>query len=190
MEQYRRMIQWSVDTLIDPAPMIADQKLRMQQASKELRFEIAAKIKSFADELSQLGRGPFRNVRRMEDFAFLSLQHGPRPATAKVFLITPGRIEEILGVSGVSESIDAATVLRYALAISSERSGQQMDESGAERIGIVSQHLFTARSKHGAFLPMQTIAEKPVTTAWRDLQKQAREDETDGEGIVKELQSI
>jgi len=70
----------------------------MQAAAKELRFESAAKIKSYIDSIGTLGKGDLRHFRRLRDFNFLSLQHGPRDGRAKAFLITPGAIEEIAGV--------------------------------------------------------------------------------------------
>ena len=57
MEQYHRMIQHSVDTLADPAPAVREQESRMRAAAADLHFESAAKIKAFADQLSQLGKG-------------------------------------------------------------------------------------------------------------------------------------
>lgn len=190
MDQYRRMIDWSVRTAIDPTPMVREEERRMQQAAAELRFESAARIKAFVEELKQLGKGAFRHVRPLREFVFLSLQHGPREGTGKVFLITPGGIEEVLGVISATESLDVSGLLRHVLTLASERSSGPADDIGAERIGIVSQHLFTAKSKHGAFLPIGGIDEKSVAKAWRDLRKQKREEETAGEGVVKELQSI
>src|SRR5580704_1946510 len=54
MEQYRRMIEWSAATLADASEMIHQQKERMKQAAAELRFETAAKIKAFIEQLSKL----------------------------------------------------------------------------------------------------------------------------------------
>ena len=71
---------------------LAQQTHRMQSAAGELRFESAAKIKTYLDQLSHFAKGPFRFVRRLEDFRFVTLQRGPRPGTAKVFLIRGGRI--------------------------------------------------------------------------------------------------
>ncbi len=190
MAQYRGMIEWGVRTAIDPAPMIRDQERRMQQAAAELRFETASRIKSFVEELRQFGKGAFRHVRPLPDFVFLSLQHGPREGTGKAFLITPGGIEEVLGMIWAAESLDVPALLRVALEAASKHSPGPIDEAGAERVGIVAQHLFTAKSKHGAFLPMGAIDEKSVAKAWRDLQKQTRDEETAGEGVLKELQSI
>lgn len=95
LEQYRLVIEWSARTLVDPADVIRMHTLRMQQASAELQFEAAGKIKAYVEQLSQLGKGPYRHARWLKDFQFVSFQHGPRQGTAKVFLITPGCIEEI-----------------------------------------------------------------------------------------------
>src|SRR5918999_5014558 len=136
MDQYRQLVGWSVETVVDPAPFLRDQAKRMQQAAAELRFETAATIKAFIDSFAPLGKGAFRHVRRLRDFCFLCLQHGPREGTAKVFLVTPGRIEEIAGM--IAEPAKAAELLRLALSLSAERATAQVDEVGAERVGIVS----------------------------------------------------
>jgi excinuclease UvrABC nuclease subunit len=188
MEQYRRLIEWSAQTLIDPAPMIREQTRRMQQAAADLQFESAGKIKQFADQLGQLGKGAFRHARRLEEFAYLTLQHGPREGTAKIFLITAGRIEHVLSL--IADPTRPAEVLRQALTLAAERQADPLDEIGAERIGVVAHHLFLARQSHGVFLPMTTIDEKQIAKAWRDLRKQKTADEVDGEGLMKELEDL
>src|SRR6476469_750015 len=45
MDQYRRLMELSEKTLIDPSETIREQTRRMQAAAGELRFELAAKIK-------------------------------------------------------------------------------------------------------------------------------------------------
>jgi excinuclease UvrABC nuclease subunit len=69
MAQYHRMIEWSAATLADPSEMIHQQSDRMKHAAAELRFETAAKIKAFIDQLSQFGKGAFRHARPLRDFA-------------------------------------------------------------------------------------------------------------------------
>ncbi len=188
IEQYRRLIEWSLATLVNPDEMIRAQQDRMQLAAKELRFEAAAKIKAYIDSLSQLGKGPFRHVRRLQDFQFLTLQRGPRDRTAKAFLITPGRVEEIAGL--ISEPVRPAELLRVAFTLAHERAAAPIDPAGAERIGIVAHHLFLAKSTHGVFLPLDKIDEDAVTKAYRDLLKQKPTETAEGEGVLKELQAL
>ena len=52
LEQYRRLVDWSLATLIDPAQMIRQQTQRMQLAASDLKFEAAAKIKAYIEQLS------------------------------------------------------------------------------------------------------------------------------------------
>jgi excinuclease ABC subunit C len=188
IEQYRRLVEWSLATLVDPAEMLRAQKTRMEAAAKELRFETAAKIKSYIDSLSQLGKGPYRHVRRLADLKFLSLQKGPRPGTAKVFLITPGRIEEIAALIGAP--VRPSEILGLAFALARERSSDPVDAIGAERIGIVAHHLFLAKSTRGVFHFLDRIDEKDLDRAYRGLLKQEPAQATEGEGVVKELQAL
>ena len=190
MEQYRRLIEWSARTLIDPAEFLREQTARMQAAAAELRFEVAAKIKAYVEQVGRLSKGAYRHASRLRDFVYLSLQHGPHPqrGTAKVFLIAPGHIEEILGLTGDPKPSE---ILRVALSTAEERAADRVDAAGAERIGIAAHHLFSPRAGNGLFLRMNTIDEKIVAKAYRELKKQpAPPEEIESEGVMKELQAL
>ena len=47
-----------------------------------------------------------------------------------------------------------------------------------------------AKSNHGVFLPLETIDEKSLVKAYRDLLKQKPQDQAEGEGVMKELQAL
>jgi excinuclease UvrABC nuclease subunit len=189
MSQYRQLMRYAISALDDPAEFAREQERRMAAAAAELRFETAGKIKQYVDQLKQLGKGPLRHVRPVEEFAFLSLQRGPSPASAKVFLVRGGAIEEILDVTGID--FNAGQVLRVALerAAAAERPDPSLDSAGVERIGIVAHHLFSAKTG-GVLLRMSSIDEKAVARAYRELQKQPEPAEIEGEGVLKELQSL
>lgn len=188
MTQYRRLVAWGAQTLVDPTDLIREQTRRMQAAATELRFETAAKIKIFLAQLEQIGKGAYRHVRRLEDFRFISIQPGPRAGTAKAFLVTPGHIEELAGL--MAEPVSTADLLRTALERSAAISGTRVDAIGAERVGIVSHHLFAARRQPGTLIPLNAIDEKSILKAWRDLRKAPPQEAVEEEGVVKELQSL
>ncbi|MBC8107643.1 MAG: hypothetical protein H7Z14_13715 [Anaerolineae bacterium] len=188
MPQYRRMIEWSSRAIVDPKELIREQTVRMQAAAKELRFEAAAKIKSYIDSISALGKGDLRHFRRLRDFNFLSLQHGPRDGRAKAFLITPGQIEEVAGVP--IEPSRPSDLMRLVLERAAERATDSVDSIGAERIGVVTHHLFQSRATQGVFLPLDTLEETAIVKAYRDLLKQKKQAETEEEGVMKELQAM
>ena len=183
MEQYRRLIGWSRQVLADPAGYVREQDRRMRQAAGELRFEAAAKIKAYVEQLSQLGTGPFRHVRAAGEFQFVAVQAGPRSGSAKVFLASPGRVELVLCVADAA-AVKPAEVLRAVLTTAGERAGEAAD---ADRIGVVTHHLF-ARKPAGAVLPLATVDERAIGKAIRDVGKRATAEEVDDEGLVKELQ--
>jgi excinuclease UvrABC nuclease subunit len=187
MEHYREMIAWSAASVVDPLPVVRDQTRRMQQAAAELRFESAGKIKGLIDKIGQLGKGPFRHVALLKDFRYLSLQHGPREGTANVFLITPGAIEQIASL--IAESTRPADLLRLALERAAGRQAESLNPSESERVGIVTHHLFSGKHR-GVFLRLDTIDEKSVVKGFRELRKQAPQDAIEGEGVMKELQSL
>ncbi|HZK81306.1 MAG TPA: hypothetical protein VFC46_09575 [Humisphaera sp.] len=189
MEQYRRMVEWSARTLVDPAEFLRGHTHRMKAAAAELQFETAAKIKAYIEQVAQLGKGAFRHMGKLRNFAYLSFQHGPRPlqGDARVFLIAPGSIEEILGLIGEPKP---AEVLRAALMLAEERLADAVDAIGAERTGIVAHHLFSPKQGHGIFLRLDGVDEKSISVAYRELKKQRVEEEVADEGVMKELQSL
>ena len=184
MENYREMIRWSLRTMIDPSEMLRSQNKRMTEAAAELRFEIASKIKTFIDQLSQLGKGPYRHLHRLEEFSYLSLQRGPKDGLAKVFLVTPSDVREIAGL--IADPTRPGEILRLALELSEEP--RPADGASHERIGVVSHHLFSPKHAQGVFLHLASIDEKSVVKAYRDLLKQKPVEDAIGEGVTKELQ--
>jgi excinuclease UvrABC nuclease subunit len=187
MDQYRGMVEWSARGVVDPATLVRDHTKRMQQAATELRFETAAKIKGLVDRLSQLGKGPYRHVALLKDFRYLSLQHGPREGTARVFVITPGVIEEIAGL--IAEPAKPADLLRLALDRAAGQTAERLDQTQTERVGIVTHHLFSAKHR-GVFLRLDMIDEKAVVKGFKELRKQTPQEEIEGEGVMKELQAL
>jgi excinuclease UvrABC nuclease subunit len=187
MEQYRWMIRWSTQTLADPEEFIRDQTRRMEQAAEEMRYETAGKIKAFVQQVSQIGKGPFRHLRKLNDFAFVTLQMGPRPGTAKIFVIGAGWIEEIANL--INEPQRPADLLRTILTAANP-SQSALNTQGAERIGIVAHHLFQSRQTHGVFIPLADISEPAILKAYRDLRKQKPQEDSAGEGVMKELQAM
>src|SRR5205807_2455113 len=109
--------------------------------------------------------------------------------TAKVFLIAPGQIEEVVGL--LDEPQRPAEVLRAILTLNGEQSGSEIDTLAAERIGVVAHHLFSGKRTGGIFLRLDETDEKALLKAYRDLRKQPpRGEETEGEGVLKELQAL
>jgi hypothetical protein len=129
-------------------------------------------------------------VRPLDDFRYVTLQRGPRAGTAKVFVIMPGRIEQVTCLLG--EPTHMAELMRQILAAAHERrdATERLDEAGVERIGVVAHHLFQPKARQGVFLPIETLDEKSLAKAYRDLLNQKPQDEAVGEGVNKELQAL
>src|SRR5258708_1404599 len=164
-----------------PAAFTTPPPRRMGHAAAELKFESAARIKAYLDQVSQFAKGPFRHARRLPDFQFVSLQGGPRDGTAKLFLITPGEIQELVGL--ITEPTKATDLLRLILdAAWSSRT--RVDATGAERIGIVAHHLFLAKQASGIFLRVDSLDDKSLSKAFRDVQKQKPKDDAEEEGLL------
>ncbi len=186
-EQYRRLIEWSMRAITDPAELIREHTARMKSAAADLRFETAGKIKQYIDELAAMHRGPMQFVGRLADFAFVSLQHSQNERSAEVFLISSGAIEQIatiLSEAGVCDEL-MATIFRRAEAFTTVA----IERSAQERIAVVSAQLFATKKSRGAFVRLGELNETTLVKAYSELQKQTQtETDANEEGIVKELQ--
>lgn len=174
MDQYREMVGYGLKVLLDPADAVRQQQHRMKQAAGELRFELAARIKQYVDELSELGKGPWRHVRRLEDFQFVVLVPGPGTAggeapRVKVLLVTPGLVTEEFGVMG--EVAHVGELLRHLLEEAERRRGLGVDAAGAERMAVVAQHLFRPKRATGVFLPLSELDERGLRAGLREARK-------------------
>ena len=185
MAGYRQLVAMSLRALVDPQPVVREQELRMRQAAAELRFEAAGKIKQHVDMLGQFGKGPFRHVRPLADFRYLCLQHGPAAGTAKAFVVTPGGVDHIACLIG--EPATASSLLRLVFERGQQPVPSPLAKEQVERIGVVSHHLFSAKAQQGVFLPLAELDDRSLAKAYRELMKQKRPEESEGEGIVKEL---
>lgn len=173
MDPYREMVGYGLRVLLDPADAVRQQELRMKQAAGELRFELAGRIKQYVDELSELRKGPWRHVRRLEDFQFVVLVPGPASGgdgpRVKVFLVTPGMVTEEFGVLG--EVAHVGELLRHLLEEAERRRGLGVDAAGAERMAVVVQHLFRPKRATGVFLPLGDLDERGLRSGLREAGK-------------------
>jgi len=189
MDVYREMVTQAAATLVEPVRELERQTARMKLAAASLQFEVAGRIKQLIGKLSDLGKGPFRHVASLTDFAFVALQQGPSRGDVNVFLITPGRIEPIACLIDVPER--PADLLRTLLATAVERTTDRVDAIAAERVGIVAHHLFSPKGTQGAFLKVPVIDECSLVKAYKDVLKQKlTAEDADDEGVMKELQAI
>jgi len=187
IEQYRRLIEWSVRAIVDPADLIREHTRRMQAAAAQMRFETAGKIKQYIDELGAMNRGPFRFVSPLADFAFVALQRARKDSYAAVFLILPGSIEQIATV--LSPEGAAGELLTCILHRAEVRPTGPIDRAGQERVALVASHLFATKNSTGVFIRLSELDAKSLARSYRELLKQeVNEAEVEGEGIVKELQ--
>lgn len=188
MAQYHELMRWGIATAVSPDGLVEATQRRMAAAAAGLNFEAAGKVKQYLDQLAQFGAGAFKHVRRVEDFRYVTLQPGGRPGTAKVFVVTPGRVTEVVGL--VAEPARSSDTLRLILELGQRAA--DLSEIGAERIGVVAGHLLRGKKAGGVFLPIDRVEDRSLAKAWKELQKQkAQEGEGDDEeGVVKELQRV
>lgn len=185
MQQYRCLIDWSLQTLIDPNEEVEDQTQRMRDAAGELRFELAGKIKQFIDALQSLRGGEYRFVKPIEQFNYVTLQPGPIKGTTRLLHCTPAGAAERLGF--IAEPAPEAA--DWALAMFEPGDRSSID---AERLSIIAHHLLGSRSgSNGVFLSAQDVAAQGLSKAHRQASKQTTETTTDDdEGVVRETITV
>lgn len=178
MGAYRQILRLALATLSDPADAARQQEARMRQAAAEMKFELAGRIKQYADELAALTRGANRHVRPLGDFRFVAIMPGPRKGTGKVFLATPGAHVHVASLIGEP---DAESRLLRVVLERGEVAGAATGLGAAEHISLVSAHLFApAKQAVGAMLPLAELDQRALSHAWRELSK--RPDEGSAEG--------
>lgn len=190
MEQYRRMVQWSMEAVTRPGAMVSEHRQRMAQAAAARRFETAGRIKAYADQLAALGTGPYRHARRLDDFRYVSIQRGPTARAAKVFVITPGAIDLAVGLRLPLRLTTWADVASGVLASASRT--PVLDAQGIERIGLVAHHLFRRKASGGSFVPLSEFDERSLEQAIRQLARQKPDEPADeqSEGVEREMQAM
>ncbi len=186
MEMYRRMIELSAEVLSDPDDYIRMQESRMRSAAADLRYEAAAKIKAYIDELSELTRRGLKHARELEDFAYVTLQTGPRPGTAKLLLLVMG---EVVEVAGLIDRPAGSDLLRHLLE-TADRLGDlpRPDVAATERIAVVAQHLYSPR-RSGAWEPLAELDDATLPRLYREVVRQTPEETeaAEDEGVTREL---
>lgn len=189
LQQYCRMIDWSVQVLRDPREELRQQTVRMQQAAAALKFEIAQRIKQHVDQLSMLGKASFRHVKELHHFAYVSIQHGAKAGHAKIFAITPGRIEHLASLVAEPRGTE---LFRFLLEYFEGGSRlAPVEQAAAERIAVVSHHLFSPKTRPGSFIHLHDLTAESLARAYRELQKQSAESESPAdEGVLRELQQM
>lgn len=188
MDEYRTMVQRSIETVITPANFVAEQTLLMQRAAQLLQFEEAKKIKQRMDEVSTLGRGPFRHVNLLREFTFVSIQRGPRADTAKIFLVACAEIEEAAAIlDATADHSELIAHLRNRALFLSER---PMTTAATEGVGLAARHLFSPKKLRGQFVLLDSLDGASLRQACEAMKKPDPAEDTEAEGVTKELNAL
>jgi excinuclease UvrABC nuclease subunit len=186
MDAYRQAMHLSTRVGSDLQGVIDEQTTRMQAAASDLAFEAAGKMKSYIHQLNRLAERPYRFVRPLEDFRYISLQRGPWANTAKLFLMLPSGIQEFCGL--ITEPKSSSDLQREILQTAEKQ--EAIDENITQWMSIVVNHFFAAKRTSGVFLHISELNDRSLTAAFRDLRKQKVTEESEEEGLINELQSL
>jgi hypothetical protein len=157
--------------LADSGPFIAEHQQRMAQAAADLEFESAARIKARIEQADALGKGPFRHVRPLEQFIFLTLQPAPRPQAAKLFLVVQSGIVEVLGLFDLPS--DPTSLIRFIRQAAADLQPPLLDAAAVERMALVAHHLFAPKRAAAPFIPLSDLTSATLGVAWRTLRKRS-----------------
>jgi hypothetical protein len=156
--------------LADSGPFIAEHQQRMAQAAADLEFESAARIKARIEQANALGKGPFRHVRPLEQFIFLTLQPAPRPQAAKLFLVVQSGVVEVLGLLDLPS--DPTLLIQFIRQAAADLEPRLPDAAAVERMALVAHHLFAPKRAAVPFIPLADLSAATLGAAWRTLRKQ------------------
>ena len=190
LDAYRALVAHAADVLGDVGRAVENQTLRMRQAAAATEFEAAGRIKSYVESLAKLREGANRHVRPLERFRFLAVMPGPRTKSAKLFAITPGRIDPLACLLALPDRRATEELARVALQALEGPHPGHLDAAGFERISLVSHHLFPTRKTPGIFLPADELTERSFASALREVSKGGPVPETDDEGEVRGLGAV
>jgi excinuclease UvrABC nuclease subunit len=190
---YRALVAHAAEVVGGIDRAVEETRLRMRQAAAALEFEAAGAIKAFLEKLEVLRQGPFRHLRRLEDFRSLAVMPGRRRGTAKLFAITPGRIVPLACLCEAPAKGRGEEVLRLALeAVHHEAVLQRGGGAGAaerERLSLVAHHLFPTRRTPGVFIHAAALEDRTLGAAFREVNRPKVEAAPDEEGEVRGIQA-
>lgn len=170
LESYQEGVAAAVDAIQKPAALIATLTASMAAHAGRLEFEQAGKLKSRLATFTQLGDGPNRGVRPIDEFRFVAVEPGPRKGTAKVFAITDRSISETLGaIDIISASFDdVARAVDAVMAESAWPADVLLGLACFHLSGAKSGRRFVARADLTAEVLSQLLADAAKPRAVKD----------------------
>ncbi|MCS7034536.1 MAG: UvrB/UvrC motif-containing protein [Phycisphaerae bacterium] len=181
LDAYRQLVALSLQFLADPATFLQSLEARMHQAAAELRFETAQKIRQYIQSLSVLQTGPWRYLRPLSEFRYISIQHGPTARTAKVFLLTPWGAHVLLGLRG--EPGDFQEVARSVVSAACQI---QPGPADAALVGLISRHLLSTRCEE-SFIPLEKFDAAALKAGWLALGQSRLSDAAPEDGVIRQV---
>ena len=190
LDAYRALVHHAASVLSDVPRTIENQRVRMSNAAAALQYETAGRIKQYVEKLETLRDGPNRHVRPIGQFRFLAVMPGRRRDSAKLFVITPGRVGALACLTQPPTQRRGEEVLRASLAAMNEPAGS-LDKAACERMSLVAHHLFPSRKTPGVFIPLADLDDRALAAAFREVNRAPQESPArEDEGEVRGLQAI
>jgi hypothetical protein len=185
--QYRQLVQWSVRTLEEPAEFLREQERRCRPPPPSCGSRRRGRSSSSSPSSSSSARARSGTSGRWRS----SRSYPPARPPGRAGEGVPrdaGRDRGDHGLNGRRPSWcrGRCCARRSSGRRSASGSPTRRAPSGS---GIAAHHLFSAKGG-GAFLRLETVDEKAIAKAVRELQKQPEPAEAEGEGVLKELQSL
>jgi excinuclease UvrABC nuclease subunit len=193
---YRGLVDHAADVMADVGRAVEEHTLRMRQAAAALDFERAGRIKEFLDRLSTLREGPLKHLRPLERFRFVAVMPGRGRETAKLFTVTPEQTAPLACLLGSPKAGRGEQVLRLALeALAADQANgfktgaHQSSREQREGLSLVTHHLFPSRRTPGVFIPLESLEDRALASAFREVSRQ-RAHRDDEEGEIRAIEAI
>jgi len=152
MNHYRKQLDASIDFVRGGVESWRQAtRDKMQAASAALNFEAANRHKSALQRSEAADHPALRNLEPVGQFKWLVVEPGSRKGRVRVFCVAGGVIEP-LGEVQPKERVDRAAAIAAHMGRVCEQPIGVIDAAGAERMGLVAQHLLDDVRGPGAFV--------------------------------------
>ncbi len=187
LDAYRALCHVAADAMNDPLTAADEVERRMRLAAAATKFEVAAGLKSHAEDLRALRLKHYRHARPVEDLRYLAVQPGGDGA-AKLFAIDGGQIRFVAAVFADAEVPSA--VLSLAQEMLSEPATRPTETASFERVSLVASHLYAAKKLPGVFLHVSELNPKSLAKAVKAAANEKAVVDEDDDGEVRGLQDL
>lgn len=172
MPMYHLMIDESVRAISSGSPAGPHEE-RMRQAASALQYELAGKIKQYAQQLKGLSTGAYEQVRPVSTMSYVAVLRGSKAKAWKLMTLSPSRVD-LLGEWSVEAELQSL--------LANAQRGDAWDDESHERLTFMCRQIML--KSPDCVLTDGTLAS--VQAAAKSLARRKAESASTDEGVVQE----